>query len=113
MLGIQWDMEMSAADTSLDRNTACRTSALSTIAEEDANLGACGRERVCCSLQCDWSMSGVLTACLLACCLAATKAWKKLVTDRAEVEGLPASALALAAQQAASDAKKVPVLWFC
>ena len=44
------------------------------------------------------------------CLFAATKAWKKLVTDKAEVEGLPSSALALAAQQAAADAKKVPML---
>lgn len=36
---------------------------------------------------------------------AATKAFKKLVTDKAEVDGLPQSALAMAAQQAAADSK--------
>lgn len=37
---------------------------------------------------------------------AATKAFKKLVTDKAEVDGLPQSALAMAAQQAAADSKE-------
>lgn len=38
---------------------------------------------------------------------AGTKAFKKMITDKAEIDGLPASALALAAQQAASQQKKV------
>lgn len=37
--------------------------------------------------------------------LDATKAFKKLVTDKAEVDGLPQSALAMAAQQAGADRK--------
>lgn len=38
---------------------------------------------------------------------AGTKAFKKMVTDKAEVDGLPKSALALAAQQAGAELKKV------
>ena len=35
--------------------------------------------------------------------LDATKAFKKLITDKAEVDGLPATALGMAAQQAKKE----------
>ncbi len=47
------------------------------------------------------------TPTLKLCDHAGTKAFKKMVTDKAEVDGLPKSALALAAQQAGAELKKV------
>ena len=40
--------------------------------------------------------------------LDATKKYEKLITDKKEIEGLPPTALALAAQAAVS---KVPLIW--
>ncbi len=47
-----------------------------------------------------------LTDCEMSV-LTGTKAFKKMVSDKSEVEGLPMSALALAAQQAGAELKKV------
>ncbi len=51
-------------------------------------------------------MEEALTDCEMSF-LTGTKAFKKMVSDKSEVEGLPMSALALAAQQAGAELKKV------